>query len=73
MTMSRDFTDFTARSAAYDDLERLWRLDHPTQPVVRRRSRRQPDRLMAIAWCSALSVMSLTFATLQWGIQAVGR
>jgi hypothetical protein len=73
MTLSRDFFDPTPLTPpTYDDLVRLWDLE-PTLPAVRSRPRRRPDRLMAIAWCSALSMMAMIFIALQWAIQAVGR
>ena len=73
MTLSRDFIHRTSRTpATYDDLALLWDLE-PTLPAVRHRPRRRPDRLMAIAWCCALSMMAMTFVALQWAIHAVGR
>ena len=72
MTLSRDFLRPTPRTpATYDDLVRLW--DLQATSAVRCPPGRRHDRLMAIAWCSALSMMAMTFVALQWTIQAVGR
>lgn len=51
---------------ALDELERLWRLDHP-------RPRRRPDRVLVIARCVAGASMATTFVALEWAIQVVGR
>jgi hypothetical protein len=51
---------------ALDELERLWRLDHP-------RRRRRPDRALVLARCVAALSMATTFVALEWAIQVVGR
>ena len=61
------------RSVAHDDLERLWRLDHPTPLVSRPGPRRRPDRVLVMARCVAAGSMATTFVALEWAIRAVGR